>query len=488
MEGWLMTGEIPLRNWDPAAEFGRAQSRARRNAWSIEGVSDQTVSLQTNAGADSVTVQGFEDISGYLERTHGIGLDICGGGYGCFEVVANARGAALTGSAAQKIIDDAELHRRLNVHGYDQLVVKGPEGEVAIEAVFPYDGFCFSNRKPVSDASGRLVDFSDLQGQGVSVARIAIEIAVHRHGERQGNLMRRVWRKILRRHNLRAPIFETRVAAMQLLSPSEGKAALRQALRAHSGGALFYIHGVNTTFNAAIQQWSGLCHHMNVEALSVLPIFFSWPAQQGKQAYLESVNYAMRSRVEFLEALQCIKAAAGGRPVNIVAHSHGCRLTNGGLLRPSPEANRKRSSSSRFHNLIYLAPDIDEKEFADDVPLISELTDRITVYTSQDDEALKLSALIWGQERTGSVQGICSQRERRIDFIDVSEVSSSLDGHSYFLDCAEVMEDMFHVLTAQADEVRSRQRRLVDSTHRRWRLLPTETPTIQGRVAEVVGI
>ena len=152
------------------------------------------------------------------------------------------------------------------------------------------------------------------------------------------------------------------------------------------------------------------------------------------------------------------------------------RLTTQGLLRSTAGAQRTDGEAFHFRNLIYVAPDVDEKEFADDVPPIAGLTDRITVYASSDDEALRLSARIWGKGRTGAAGSAQLQPGRRIELIDVSGVSTGVVGHTYFLDCGEVMEDMFEVLKTAGGVVASRPRRVLDAAQGLWRLLPTEMP------------
>ncbi len=458
-----------------AALFTRVQQRAKRRMWSIEGVGEQVITFHSYADPDAMSARGFEDLAGYMRRSYGVDLAICGGGYGCFQILANAIGPDLAGGVVDRMADDPRLHAKLNENEIDRLDVKTPRGDYWLEARFPYSGFCFSNRQPIFEA-GALKGFADAEGNGVRTARVDVELTSRSRRRSGENLLRRVWRKLKDRHGFRPPLLDVELVDINSIPEPEVKSALRDSFRARAG-ALLYIHGVNTTFHNALQQWSGMCHHVNTDALACVPMFFSWPAQSGKTEYTRNVNYATRSRAEFLSAAKSICATAADRQVDLVAHSQGCRLTLQSIVRK--DADSEAGSSLKFKNLVYIAPDIDEKEFKDDIPIIARQVERISVYTSTEDEALKLSKLIWGAGRVGSAASSIKVHGAEVDFVDVSEVARSIDGHSYFLDFAEVVEDLFHVLKEKGDKVITRNRRRLDSDPRCWRLLSTEPPILR---------
>jgi esterase/lipase superfamily enzyme len=105
----------------------------------------------------------------------------------------------------------------------------------------------------------------------------------------------------------------------------------------------------------------------------------------------------------------------------------------------------KENAKPMFSQIVLTAPDIDAAVFADLAQSFRHVGERVTLYASSNDEALKASKKVHGYQRAGEsapevlvIPGI--------DSIDVSRVDTSLLGHSYFGDNCSVISDLLGLL------------------------------------------
>ena len=99
-----------------------------------------------------------------------------------------------------------------------------------------------------------------------------------------------------------------------------------------------------------------------------------------------------------------------------------------------------------FQEVILTAPDIDADIFKRDIaPAIARTARRVTLYASSNDEALILSKKLHGYPRAGD-SGSSLVVVPGIETIDVSDVDTSLLGHSYYGNNDTVLADMFYLL------------------------------------------
>jgi esterase/lipase superfamily enzyme len=103
---------------------------------------------------------------------------------------------------------------------------------------------------------------------------------------------------------------------------------------------------------------------------------------------------------------------------------------------------RRTTPVPRFNQMILTAPDIDANTFVQLAQAMTAAAQRVTLYASSNDEALKASRAYQGYQRAGDsspdvviVTGV--------DTVDVSTVDTSLLGHSYYGDSRSVLSDIF---------------------------------------------
>jgi esterase/lipase superfamily enzyme len=218
------------------------------------------------------------------------------------------------------------------------------------------------------------------------------------------------------------------------------------ALRAQLGAApsrelLVFIHGYNNSFEDASRRVAQLVYDLDFDGT---PAMFSWPSAESTTSYTvdeATVGVSGRRLADFLEV---VAAEAGATRVHLIAHSMGNRA----LLDALPLYLAKRTPEkpgSRIGQLVFTAPDVDRDLFVDAVPGIVGAAERLTLYASNSDKALRTSELLHGAPRAG-LAGDRLITLRGLDSIDMSSIEADLMGHSYFADNTGAMYDLFRML------------------------------------------
>jgi len=204
--------------------------------------------------------------------------------------------------------------------------------------------------------------------------------------------------------------------------------------------AFVFVHGFNVTFEDAARRTAQLAYDLKFEGP---PIFFSWPSQAGLLQYAvdeTNVAWAVPHLKDFLTA---VARRSGAESVHLIAHSMGNRALTSSLAEMSRQMRR---SGPMFQEVILTAPDIDADIFKRDIaPAIARTARRVTLYASSNDEALILSKKLLGYPRAGD-SGSSLVVVPGIETIDVSDVDTSLLGHSYYGNNDTVLADMFYLL------------------------------------------
>ena len=222
------------------------------------------------------------------------------------------------------------------------------------------------------------------------------------------------------------------------------------------GGELFvFVHGYNVTFKDAARRTAQMAYDLEFPGA---PVLFSWPSLgKGTLAgYREDERTAEWCEEHVMDFVTVIARESGARRIHLIAHSMGNRVLTG-VLRRLAYTGRNRSQPE-FNEVILTAPDVDADTFKLAIaPRITGMAERVTVYASQNDVALKASAAI---HAVGSRLGQGGRSLRaflrfpKIDMIDASGVDTSLFAinHSYYGDSPTVLNDIANVLIgARAD-------------------------------------
>ena len=223
-------------------------------------------------------------------------------------------------------------------------------------------------------------------------------------------------------------------------------AVLKDRLRnTKKNEVLIFVHGVGNTFDTAAKRTAQLTYDLSFPGQAM---FYTWPTEDSFFGYFKDINVApmaIEDLAKFIdEADNSVKSACNGiadcepGKVNIIAHSHGARVTKDALeILAKKRADAGRSI--RLGQVIFAAPDVDGKKLRNAVDKnLSQISDQVTIYTNNSDKALWGSSLLRFFKWRGGLgkKGTCSAR-----MIDASS-AVPFGSHSYFAQESEVIADL----------------------------------------------
>ena len=217
---------------------------------------------------------------------------------------------------------------------------------------------------------------------------------------------------------------------IQPTDPESFLGQVHQSLDESEAREMFvFIHGYNVKFHDAALRTAQIAHDLKFDGV---PMMFSWPAKGNVEDYTVDEATASWAKTDAYKFLLAMTKFSKAKKIHVIAHSMGNRVLAGALDQLSVQVSL--GDSPRINQVILTAPDIDADIFRDDIaPRIKPSADRITIYASSNDRALKASRILHGNSRlglSGSHLGIISLKHG-IDIVDASEVDTSLFGHSY---------------------------------------------------------
>lgn len=254
---------------------------------------------------------------------------------------------------------------------------------------------------------------------------------------RMGETERPRWWKLQFRED---PAKHVVVQSVQELPPSDFEARAKVTLGQGSNKeVLLFVHGYNVGFEDAVARTAQIAYDLHFEGLATL---YSWPSEGSVPKYtIDEANVAW-SRPRFAQFLTILRDRLGAETVHIVAHSMGSRLVAETMSSLVPLAD---PHAARLRQLVFAAPDIDAATFRDLAAAFHEKVERVTLYASSDDLALKASKLVHRYPRAGE-SGLDLVILNAVDTIDATAVDTSLLGHSYYGDNRSVLADMFDLI------------------------------------------
>jgi len=222
----------------------------------------------------------------------------------------------------------------------------------------------------------------------------------------------------------------------------ELKTRLRNAKK---NEVLIFIHGVGNTFNSAAKRTAQLAYDLSFPGQAM---FYTWPTEDSFFGYFKDIDVpqmAIDDLAKFLgEAADTVQSSCDGiqdcapGKVNIIAHSHGARVTKDALEKLTKD-RAAAGQPLRLGQVIFAAPDVDGKKLRNAVDKnLSQISDRVTIYTNNSDKALLGSSLLRFFKWRGGLgkKGTCSAR-----MIDASS-AVPFGSHSYFAQESEVIADL----------------------------------------------
>lgn len=205
---------------------------------------------------------------------------------------------------------------------------------------------------------------------------------------------------------------------------------------------LLFVHGFNVKFEESVMRAGQIAYDLKYQGL---PMVFSWPAgaDEGLAASLINKTYeknyqaALKSRSDLTELLRWLSTLK--IPLHIIVHSMGHQVVT-----PALDQLSKELSDPFIDELVLNAPDLSVDDFQKFAPALRQLSKRVTVYCSFNDNAIAASETYNSNRRLGA----CATAEG-IDVINVSEVDApSLGlglGHGYY-SSRPIITDVFQLL------------------------------------------
>lgn len=214
----------------------------------------------------------------------------------------------------------------------------------------------------------------------------------------------------------------------------------RNIQSAPSRDVFVFIHGFNSSFEDAARRTAQLAYDLDFDGT---PMMYSWPSQASTTAYtVDEASVGISSR-KFAGFLDTVVDQSGAQRIHLIAHSMGNRALIEGLetflAKRAPEQRK-----NVFGQIVFTAPDVDRDYFLETIESVRDSAQRVTLYASDNDLALKTSQKIHGAPRAG-LAGASIITLPWLDTIDMSAVEADMLGHSYFAANAGAIYDLFRL-------------------------------------------
>lgn len=266
------------------------------------------------------------------------------------------------------------------------------------------------------------------------------EVSIPRR-HKPGNIeSRSVWRLQFRENPDRHVVLKS----VQPRTPDAFLSELARSMQMPEGrgDALIFIHGYTVTFRNAARRIAQLSHDLDFKGT---PMLYSWPAQGHSHEYPAAETNAKWTRPHLSGFLASVLRDGGAERVHLIAHSLGGRALAEALC--SKQVRAAVAENGRFGQIVLAAPDIDAEVFKRDIaPKIAGLAERVSVYVSSTDTAIKVSRRVHGYSRLGEAGERLTvfPKQPGIEVIDASKVDTSwlsMD-HTYFSDSPVILNDL----------------------------------------------
>lgn len=208
--------------------------------------------------------------------------------------------------------------------------------------------------------------------------------------------------------------------------------------------ALIFVHGFNNTFAEGTYRIAQLSHDLNLPRVTV---HYSWPSAAQTLGYVHDRDSALYAR-NGLEKLIGQVIDAGAEEVIVVGHSMGALL----LVETLRQIDIRDPDLLKRHlaGVVLLSPDIDVDVFKSQAATFGTLPQPFIIFSSQKDRALRLSALITGeQSRLGNLTDLSQVEDLPVRVIDVGAFSTGA-GHFTVGDSPELIALIDRIGSVQA--------------------------------------
>ena len=239
------------------------------------------------------------------------------------------------------------------------------------------------------------------------------------------------------------------LSALHLHSP----ATIYDALETSAGTdrPALYVHGYYEGIDRNCVRAGMVQRNLDLEGRLLL---FSWPSDEVIVSYAADESDLYWSVPAIADSIAELVRRFGTAEVDVIGHSLGGR---GAVLAIDGLARDHAGLEALVDNVVLIAPDMDFDIFVQYLPRIRTVARTITVYISDNDLPLAVSAELHGYPRLGQTGNDVSGLDG-VEFIDVSALSgitdidipgapaSALSGHIYHLSNRTVAADIATLL------------------------------------------
>ncbi len=243
--------------------------------------------------------------------------------------------------------------------------------------------------------------------------------------------------------------------------------ALRAQLdKSTSRQVVVFVHGYNTHLITNTEQSAEIFHYLGRQGAV---INFEWPSQGKLLGYIQDKGNAEQSTRLFRGMLSSLATGVDASSITVIAHSAGNPIVVNALkelrLLENNATREELRAKYRINRVVLAAPDMDVMTFFNAVfDRFHEVAGGVAVYASPNDKALKLSSLLFADDRLGRSIGKLEDWEQKvlsgldeIEMIDVSRpdgLYGSPFGHEYFYRNPWVSSDIGAFMFGRSPETR----------------------------------
>jgi esterase/lipase superfamily enzyme/acyl carrier protein len=311
------------------------------------------------------------------------------------------------------------------------------------EPIFTQKVFFATNRRPTGSTDPNTYfngQRSTLeQGMQYGVCEVTIPVKVHKPGQ----IEQPFWSR-----SERDPKQHIVLKGLKVLAWNDFLSTINQYVTRENGDddwshdAFVFIHGFNVTFDKAVRRTAQIAYDLGFKGA---PVLFSWPSDGSRIKYFSDRIDVEWSVLYIKRFLVNLRAETRAKRIHLIAHSMG----NQGLLRALYRIALQQGEKIQplFDTVIMAAPDFDTRLFTEQIaPRIRPLSANWTIYTSDNDSALDLSALFSSAKRLGKPVSVANG----FDTVDVTDIDVSPwsvpEFHSYYASKRRVVADIISVL------------------------------------------